>query len=207
VKQRKPVFYFDLSSPYSYLAAYRVNEVLPVAPVWEPVWIIPIVGASGREWRRPAEQVIAVQQEIEQRAIEYGMPAWQWPDRYLSARDLGVNADPVNTLGVMRLATLAHKSGVGEEFARRAYHLAFGAGHDLTDVDDEVIAAAAACGLDEAEARAAPGDPEIKGALKAATDAAVSRGAIGLPTIAVGDELYWGDDRLEDAAAAFAAAY
>jgi 2-hydroxychromene-2-carboxylate isomerase len=130
------------------------------------------------------------------------MPPWRWPAPYLAGRRLGVEAPPINSLAVMRLATLAHRAGVGETFAQRAYHLAFGEGHEITSVDDRVIEAAVACGLEEGEARAAPADAGVKQALREATDAAVARGVAGLPTVAVGDELFWGDDRLEDAAVA-----
>jgi 2-hydroxychromene-2-carboxylate isomerase len=47
---------------------------------------------------------------------------------------------------------------------------------------------------------AAAADPEIKQALRDATDAAHGRGVFGVPTIAIGDRLFWGDDRLEEAA-------
>jgi 2-hydroxychromene-2-carboxylate isomerase len=201
---RQPVFYFDLASPYACLAAFRLEAVLPVAPVWRPVWMGPILAAAGREWRRPAAEVRERHADIERRAAGYGMPPWRWPEKYAAGRELGVDVEPINTLDVMRLATLADGAGVGEEFARRAFHLAFGEGRDLTSVEDEVIAAAVACGLDADDARAAPDDPEIKLALRNATDAASARGVTGMPTVAIGDELFWGDDRLEDAAAALA---
>jgi len=201
-----PVFYFDLASPYSYLAAFRLARILPAAPVWQPVWMAPILAAAGREWRRPAEEVRERQAGIERRAAGYGMPPWRWPEPYLAGRRLGVEAPPINALAVMRLATYAHDAGVGEAFARRAYHLAFGEGHDITTVDERVIETAVACGLDEGAARAAPADPDVKQALREATDAVVARGVKGLPTVAVGDALFWGDDRLEDAAAALSGA-
>jgi 2-hydroxychromene-2-carboxylate isomerase len=48
-------------------------------------------------------------------------------------------------------------------------------------------------------------DPAVKDRLRAATDAAGDRGVTGVPTVVVEDQLFWGDDRLEDAAAALAA--
>jgi len=62
--------------------------------------------------------------------------------------------------------------------------------------------AADAAGIDTREAEAAAGERWVKDELRAATDAAHSRGVFGVPTVAVGDELFWGDDRLEEAAAA-----
>jgi 2-hydroxychromene-2-carboxylate isomerase len=202
----RPVFYYDLGSPFSYLAAFRLEEVLPVAPSWRPVWIGPILAAAGRDWRRSAEEARARQLDVERRAAAYGMPSWRWPAKYLAARQLGPDIEPINTLAVMRVATFAEDAGVGEEFARRVFHLAFGEGGDITVVDERVIAVAVECGLGADEAQAATEDGGIKKALRRATDAAVARGVSGLPTVDVGDELFWGDDRLEDAAAAMAAA-
>lgn len=200
-----PVFYYDLASPYSYLAAFRLETVLPVRPVWQPVWMGAILAAAGRDWRRPAEEVRRRQAEIERRSAAYRMPLWRWPDKYLAGRELGPDAEPINTLQVMRVATFAQLAGGGEGFARRAFHLAFGEGRDLTVLDDAIMAAAAACGLDADAARAAPDDPKIKQALRNATEAASARGVAGVPTVAVSDELFWGDDQLEDAAAALVA--
>ena len=63
-----------------------------------------------------------------------------------------------------------------------------------------MIASAQRAGLDPAAIRAAADDPEIKHALRAATDAAYDLGVFGVPTIAIGPDVFWGDDRLEDAA-------
>ena len=56
-------------------------------------------------------------------------------------------------------------------------------------------------GLDGAAIADATRDPSVKLALRTATEAASERGVFGVPTFAVGDELFWGDDRLPDAAA------
>lgn len=57
-------------------------------------------------------------------------------------------------------------------------------------------------GLDQDEVEAAIQRPEIKQQLKDHTEEAFARGVTGIPTVAVGDDLFWGDDRLEEAAAA-----
>jgi 2-hydroxychromene-2-carboxylate isomerase len=87
----------------------------------------------------------------------------------------------------------------------RAYRDAFQRGSELS-VAANVLQSAAGAGLDPAAVRAGASDPEIKQALRDATDAAYDRGVFGVPTIAIGDELFWGDDRLEDAAAHLQAA-
>jgi 2-hydroxychromene-2-carboxylate isomerase len=65
----------------------------------------------------------------------------------------------------------------------------------------QVLEAGRDAGFDPLEFEAAANDPQIKEALRGATDAAMELGVIGVPTVAIEDELFWGDDRLEDAAA------
>jgi 2-hydroxychromene-2-carboxylate isomerase len=68
-------------------------------------------------------------------------------------------------------------------------------------VREHVVAAAARAGLEPAKVDASLGEAPVKLALREATDSAHARGVIGVPTVAVGEELYWGDDRLQEAAA------
>jgi 2-hydroxychromene-2-carboxylate isomerase len=198
-----PAFYFDLGSPFSYLTAFRIEEVLPVRAEWRPVWDVPLIGASRRDWRPSFEEGRVRRRDIERRAERYGMPAWRWPLAYEPEDEAAHERwQAPNTLAVMRVATFAQQAGVVREFATGVFHLAFGEGRDITQIDDAIVRVAVDCGLSADDTRAATSRLEIKDALRASTDAAIARGVIGLPTIAVGDELFWGDDRLEEAAAA-----
>jgi 2-hydroxychromene-2-carboxylate isomerase len=91
------------------------------------------------------------------------------------------------------------RPGAAERYALAAMRRAFVRGRDLSE-PDEVRAAAEDAGFDGDEALAAAADPGVKLALREATQAAYDRGVFGVPTVAVGDELFWGDDRLELAA-------
>lgn len=106
---------------------------------------------------------------------------------------------PGNYLMAMRAATFAYRAGRGDEFTARAFRCAFQEGDDLS-VPSNVLRAAGDAGLDPQEVEMATRDPAIKLALREATDAAHARGVFGVPTIAVEGELFWGDDRLADAA-------
>ena len=197
----EPVFYYDLVSPFSYLAAYRIEQVLPVPARWQPIWSAPVIVGSGRDWRPSFEEGRERRADIERRAARYGMPEWRWPSAYEPPdREAHESWQAPNSLRVMRLATFAHQAGVGEAFALGTYGLAFGEGRDISPLDVAVIDVAVRCGLNADDARAAPDRPEIKQTLRAATEAAIERGVIGVPTIAVGEQLFWGDDRLEEAA-------
>jgi 2-hydroxychromene-2-carboxylate isomerase len=184
-------FYFDLGSPFAYLAAARVPEVLREPVTWQPVSLGALFKLNGRSsWSlgdptRRSEGMA----EVEKRASSYGLPPLQWPDPW-----------PTNYLLAMRVATYAFQIERGREFTMRAFEEAFQKGNDL-GIEEHVLNAAKEAGLDPAAAANAAGDPEIKQALRSATDAAHQLGVFGVPTISVDGELLWGDDRLQEAAA------
>jgi 2-hydroxychromene-2-carboxylate isomerase len=188
-------FYFDLGSPYAYLAAERVETVLAAPVRWQPVLLGGLWKANGRSsWsmgdQRRREEGMA---EIESRASRYGLPPISWPEPW-----------PSDYLFAMRVATFAHALGAGREFALAAFRQAFAGGSDLS-ISANVVDAAGAAGLDADEVTAANQDPAIKQALREATEAAHEHGVIGVPTVAIDGQLFWGDDRLEEAAAALGA--
>jgi 2-hydroxychromene-2-carboxylate isomerase len=184
-------FYFDLGSPFAYLAAERMATLVPEPVTWQPVLLGGLYRLTGRSsWalgdyrRRQAGMA-----DIERRTRSYGLPPIRWPDPW-----------PTDYLFAMRATTFAFEAGVGREFTLQAFRDAFVRGADLS-LPGRVLDAGRRIGIDPDRMAAATEDPAIKGALRAATDAAHERGVIGVPTLAVGDELFWGDDRLEDAAA------
>lgn len=184
-------FYFDLGSPYAYLAAERLGSMIPDQVQWRPVLLGGLFKLTGRSsWalgdddRR--QRGIA---EIERRAREYGLPPMRWPDPW-----------PSNYLFAMRAATYAFFVGPGQAFVMQAYRNAFQRGADLS-IPAQVLEAGREVGLEPAELEAATSGDAIKLALRDATQAAYERGVTGVPTVAIGDELFWGDDRLEDVAA------
>jgi 2-hydroxychromene-2-carboxylate isomerase len=127
--------------------------------------------------------------EIERRARHYGLPAMRWPDPW-----------PSDYLFAMRAATHAFSAGRGREFTQLAFRHAFRGGLDLS-ISAHVLRASEEAGLDPRGVERATQDPGVKLALRDVTKAAHDLGVFGVPTIAVDSELFWGDDRLEDAAA------
>ena len=184
-------FYFDVGSPYAYLGAERLDQVLPGPVRWQPVLLGGLFKLTGRsswalgDYRRRQRGMA----EIERRARSYGLPPIVWPDPW-----------PTDYLVAMRVVTYAFAVGRGREFAERAFRNAFARGRDLS-IRAHVLAAAREADLDRGEAEAAMHDPKVKRTLREATETAHGLGVFGVPTVAVGDELFWGDDRLEDAAA------
>ncbi len=185
-------FYFDLGSPYAYLVAERIDDILSEPAVWQPVSLGGLFKVNGRSsWALGGDDSrqggIA---EVERRAREYGLETVRWPEPW-----------PTNYLYAMRAATYAFRVGRGREFTIEAFRHAFARGHDL-GIDENVLQAAEQAGLERKAVDEATRDPEIKLALRTATDAAQARGVFGVPTVAVGEDLFWGDDRLQDAVAA-----
>lgn len=187
----KPTFYFDLGSPFAYLAAERLHDVLGEQVQWQPVSLGALFKLTGRfSWSLgDPERRQAGTAEVERRARVYGLPPVRWPDPW-----------PGNYLMAMRAATFAYQIGMGYEFTMRAFRNAFQEGSDL-GLPAEVLRAAEDAGLDPRAVETATEDPDVKLTLRDATDTAHQLGVFGVPTIAIDGELFWGDDRLEDAAA------
>jgi 2-hydroxychromene-2-carboxylate isomerase len=184
-------FYFDVGSPYAYLAAERVAGVIPEPVRWQPVLLGGLFKLTGRsswalgDYRRRQTGMAG----IERRARGYGLPPILWPDPW-----------PTDYLMAMRAVTWAFAAGHGQELAMRLFRDAFQQGHELS-IEAHVLAAASAVGLDRGAARDAMRDPQVKARLREATEAAYAVGVFGVPTVDVAGELFWGDDRLESAAA------
>ena len=199
-----PRFYFGAMSPYSWLAAERIDALLPEAS-WRGVFAGAIFKASGRSSWGLGEARSERMAECEARAAEYGLGRIRWPVPW-----------PTSDLFIARAMTFASRAGAStapdptargdEELLRRlalaAMRLAFLEGGELGEADT-VLEAADRAGVDRREMREALGDPEIKQALRESTDEALAHGVFGVPTVAVEAQLYWGDDRLREAAMAY----
>lgn len=190
----RATFYFDLGSPYAYLTAERISGLFTDAeleqPEWQPILLGGLFKRFGRDsWANGPEREDGIA-EVERRARAYGLPQLAWPDPW-----------PGNTLFAMRVATFAKQTGRTVSFALAGFRQAFAAGRDLSQPDN-VLLAAAACELHPRALLKAVETEAVKGALREATDEAAELGVIGVPSLRVGDEVFWGDDRVEEAVAA-----
>jgi len=191
----EPVFYYDFNSPFAYIAAHRVDDVLPVQPRWQPIAFAFLLIAQRREpWSFELGTREPTMRECERRAAALGLPL-QWPQ--------GWPRESYSLLP-LRAAVIAEQAGLLREFSRAAFRRHFSDPAGVGELD-AVLAAAQEAGMDPEEVRAHVADEDVKEAVKDATDAAIDLGVFGVPTVQVGDELFWGDDRLEEAAAALGA--
>jgi len=187
----RATFYFDLGSPYAYLTAERISGVFTDAeleqPEWQPILLGGLFQRFGREsWGNGPEREDGIA-EVERRAADYGLARLAWPEPW-----------PGNMLFAMRVATFAKQTGRTVSFALAAFRQQFAAGRDLSE-HDNVLISAAACELHPNAVSKAAGTESVKNALREATDQAADLGVIGVPSLLVGDEVFWGDDRLEEA--------
>ena len=126
--------------------------------------------------------------EIERRAAAYGLPPVTWPETW-----------PPNSVNASRSILWAERHGRAADQARALMRGSFAEGRDSSGLD-VIREVAAGLGLPADEF-----DPAaFKDELRARTAQAWADGVMGVPTLRVGDELFYGDDRLEAAAAAAA---
>jgi 2-hydroxychromene-2-carboxylate isomerase len=190
----RATFYFDLGSPYAYLSAERISGLFTEAgleqPEWQPVLLGGLFRTFDRDsWSKGPGRAKGIA-EIEGRAAAYGLPPLSWPEPW-----------PGNTLFAMRVATFAKQTGRTVSFALAAFRQAFAAGRDLSEPDN-VLIAAAACELHPNALLKTVETEIVKNALREATDSAAELGVFGVPSLVVNGEVYWGDDKLEEAVSA-----
>lgn len=179
-------FFYDLESPYAWLAAERVDSLFDEPPGWVPVLLGGIFKATGRSSWAETDNRAAGIAEIERRIADRGLPALKLPAPW-----------PGNSLHAMRAAVYAHQQDRGREFARAAYRRHF---TEAGALDEEGLSAVASqVGLDPDALVDAVQSQDVKDALRKNTERALADGVFGVPTLVVDGEVFWGDDRLEEA--------
>lgn len=177
----RPAFFFDLTCPFSYLAAERVERELGDAE-----WI-PTVGTPVRDGAPPSD-LDALRSEAEWRALELRLPL-VWPERF-----------PADCPGALAAATRAVEVGACPQFALAAMRLAFCGGFDLED--PEILAeAASAAGIHPEDCLAAAREDKRAVSLHATAHGLRARGVTELPAIRVDQRWFCGESALDEAAA------
>ncbi len=187
-----PTLYFDLGSPYAYLACERAAALLGPELEWEPVLLGAIFKLRGfGSWSATPARVGRIA-ELEGRARRYGLPTLRSPAGW-----------PADGLEAMRCATWAKAEERVEAFGRAAFRAQFARGESLADAG--VLAACAGeAELDGERMLREVESPAVKQALRQSTQAAWEAGIRGVPSVRVGDSIFFGDDQLELASAALA---
>ena len=183
-------FYFDFSSPYGYLASERIDGLAAKygrSVTWRPMLLGAVfqkIGGSplvNQPMKGPYSQ-----HDMLRSARLHGI-TFNVPDNF-----------PVNSIAACRAYywLAGSNAAAAHDFAQVLYRGYFVENRDLSQ-PEIVIKAAQALGVDGDALVAAVQDQAIKDRLRAENDAAIERGVFGSPTVFVGDEMFWGHDRLE----------
>jgi 2-hydroxychromene-2-carboxylate isomerase len=192
---RRLEFWYDFASTYSYLSATRIEALAaagPVEVIWRPFLLGPIFRAQGWETSPfklyPAKgryMIRDVARRAAARGKDFHMPL-HWP---------------ASSVKAARMALVGAREGWIAAFTRAVFEAEFEAGRDIAD-DAALGNVCGRLGLDFARLSSLVAGGDIKSALKAQTDRAQALGIFGAPSFVAEDgEVFWGDDRLEQALA------
>jgi 2-hydroxychromene-2-carboxylate isomerase len=189
-------FWFEFGSCYSYLSVMRIEALAARAGVqllWRPLLLGPIfkaLGFSTSPFLLQREKGTYVWRDMERESAKYGL-GWRRPREF-----------PRRALLPARVALLGADRGAPwvAEFSRRVMQLNFVEDRGI-DVPETIAAVLGDLGLAAAALLAAAQSEENKRRLREQTEEAARRGIFGAPTFLIGSEMFWGNDRLEDALA------
>ncbi len=185
MSSRKVDYFYDYVSAYSYLVNGQVDKIEGAEVLYRPMLLGAVMQATGNS---PPGSVKAkgkyLLTDLKRWARRYGMP-------------MHFNSIfPQNTMYALRVAIAAQRRGVFHEIHQAFFDAMFVHDLDLSDRDvlSKIVAEA---GLDAAELMSDIENQSIKDELKDNTEEAIRRGVFGAPTFFVGDEMFFGNDRLE----------
>lgn len=183
-------FWYEFGSTYSYLSVMRIDEVAARAGVgvrWRPFLLGPIFAAQG--WQDSPFNIFPAKgrymwRDMERRARVYGFPLVR-PSRF-----------PRNGLLAARIALVASGGEWCADFTRAIFRANFAEDREISDIAivTEILGA---LGKDAKVVLERAQSPENKDALRQQSEEAQCRGVFGAPSFFAGEELFWGDDRLE----------
>lgn len=181
-------FYFDYTSPYSYLASTQLDQLMSWGGDLDlrPVFLGGIMKALG--------SIPPIQQPGHARPAYVMKDMQRWAELYGVPFEFN-SSFPVNTLAALRATPFLRAHGLLYPFMHKAFHAVWGQGLDLSspDVLDPIVTG---LGLSFKDFWDASQSPENKEWLKQETQQALDRGVFGVPTFFVDDEHYFGNDRL-----------
>jgi 2-hydroxychromene-2-carboxylate isomerase len=188
---KKLEFFYDCSSPWTYLAFSRIEEVARrhgAELIWRPILVGGVFNAVNPSVYESRERPVKAkaryyQKDLQDWARLYGLKIGQ-PTVF-----------PVNSVKAMRGAFVAHEHDKVSPYSRRVFEAYWGEDRDISR--DEVLRdIVSAVGLDQDEFFSKIAAPEYKEKLRANTEELIARGGFGSPTMFVDGEMFFGNDRL-----------
>lgn len=179
-------FYFDYRSPYAYLAQTQVRK-LGVEIAWRPFEILQLMGKVGN---------VPTSITCKPKGQYLGKDLMRWVGLYKVAFQRHPQAASIDARRLLRATLAAAELGQADAAVAAIFGAYWGTGAPLATADD-VVAVLDAGGVSAPGLVARIDDPALDAALDAATDEAASRGVFGAPTMYVGDEMFFGNDRFD----------
>ena len=197
MKKQRLEFWYEFASTYSYVSAMRIEALASQHNFeidWKPFMLGPIFKAQG--WHDSPFNIYPAKGR------------YMWSDLERQARKQGLSFKkptvfPRNGLLAARIAILGSKEPWVSAFTRKVYQANFEQDQDISDVDT-ISMILGSLELEAEKLIAEAQTAENKKLLKAQTEKAIQLGIFGAPSFIAKDELYWGDDRLDDAIASLA---
>ncbi|HEX7814029.1 2-hydroxychromene-2-carboxylate isomerase [Dyella sp.] len=184
--------WFEFGSNYSYLSVMRIEQEAAARGVtvqWRPFLLGPIFHSFGWDNSPFVLQEAKgryVWQDMPRQCLKYGL-AWRQPSQF-----------PRRALLPMRVALLGEDQPWMAAYCRRVMRMNFAEDRDI-DTVQAVSEALSELGLPVEQILQQAGSDEVKQRLRERTEQAKARGIFGAPMFFVGNDMYWGNDRLEDA--------
>ncbi|MDZ4374468.1 MAG: 2-hydroxychromene-2-carboxylate isomerase [Phenylobacterium sp.] len=179
-------FYFDYRSPYAYLAQTQVRN-LGVEIAWRPFEILQLMDKVGN---------VPTSITCKPKGQYLGQDLMRWVALYKVPFQRHPQAASIDARRLLRATLAAAELGQADAAVGAIFGAYWGSGAPLSTVED-VIAVLGEAGVSGAGLAARIEDPALDAALDAATDEAAARGVFGAPTMYVGDEMFFGNDRFD----------
>jgi len=188
-EHRSIEFWFDFTSPYAYIASEQIEAVAArcgCALVWKPILlgaVFQITGGAPLTSQHASKASYSVR-DFARTAAFVGV-AYAQPGKF-----------PLGTVAAARAVLWLQREEPDHTapFIHAVFRAYFVQGRDISDTAT-VLDLATDCGIDTTALADGLRDESIKAALKAQVDAAITRGVFGVPTMIVGDEMFWGQER------------
>jgi 2-hydroxychromene-2-carboxylate isomerase len=188
-------FYFDYRSPYAYLAQTQVRK-LGVDIAWRPFEILQLMDQVGN---------VPTSITCKPKGKYLGMDLMRWVAMYKVPFQRHPQAATIDARRLLRATLAASELGQADAAVGAIFGAYWGSGAPLATLED-VVAVLNGAGVKGPNLAQRIDDPEVDAALDAATDEAAARGVFGAPTMYVGDEMFFGNDRLDFVRASLAVA-
>jgi 2-hydroxychromene-2-carboxylate isomerase len=188
-------FYFDYRSPYAYLAQTQVRK-LGAEIAWRPFEILQLMDKVGN---------VPTSITCKSKGKYLGADLMRWVAMYKVPFQRHPQSGSIDARRLLRATLAAAELGQADAAVGALFGAYWGSGAPLSTIED-VVAVLNGAGVSGPDLARRIDDPELDAALDAATDEAAARGVFGAPTMYVGDEMFFGNDRFDFIRASLGAA-